>query len=68
MDKSKRITVVEIVMNKLLVISCAVIVTSLLGCTPKVGSDAWCEDMKAKDKGDWTANDAKDFAKHCVFK
>lgn len=40
----------------------------LMGCAPEVGSDAWCEDMKNKDKGDWTANQAADFAKHCVFK
>ncbi|MBV1911703.1 MAG: DUF3012 domain-containing protein [Kangiellaceae bacterium] len=40
----------------------------LSGCAPEVGSDEWCEDMKEKDKGDWTANEAKDFAKHCLFK
>lgn len=39
----------------------------LAACSPKVGSDAWCEDMKEKDKGDWTANEAADFTKHCVF-
>lgn len=37
-------------------------------CSPKVGSDAWCEKMKETPKGDWSANDAADFAKHCVFK
>ena len=37
------------------------------GCA-KVGSEAWCNDMKEKPKGDWTANEASDFAKHCVFK
>jgi len=25
-------------------------------------------DLKEKPKGDWTANEATDFAKHCVFK
>lgn len=44
---------------------CAVLVA---GCSPKVGSDAWCADMKKKPAGDWTANEASDFAKHCVFK
>ncbi|MBF4427871.1 DUF3012 domain-containing protein, partial [Vibrio anguillarum] len=33
----------------------------------QIGSDAWCEDMKDKPKGDWTANEAGDFAKHCIF-
>jgi hypothetical protein len=40
----------------------------LLGaCSPEVGSEAWCEDMKQKAKGDWTANEAADFAKHCLL-
>ena len=38
------------------------------GCSPEVGSEAWCEDLKEKPKGEWTANEAGDFAKHCVFK
>ena len=40
---------------------------ALAGCSPEVGSDAWCKDMDAKDKGDWSANDAADYAKHCVL-
>jgi hypothetical protein len=52
------------------------IVTALLlgavlataGCSPEVGSEAWCKQLKDKPKGDWTANEAKDFAAHCVFK
>ncbi|NIB43721.1 DUF3012 domain-containing protein [Pseudomaricurvus alkylphenolicus] len=40
----------------------------LNACAPEVGSDAWCADLKEKPKGDWTANEATDFAKHCVFK
>ena len=48
----------------------AVILTLLLlaGCSPEIGSKEWCENMKEKPKGDWTANEAKDFAKHCIFK
>jgi hypothetical protein len=38
-----------------------------LACAPEVGSDAWCEKMKEKSKGDWSANEAADFAKHCIF-
>ncbi|MDH5187964.1 MAG: DUF3012 domain-containing protein [Rhodospirillaceae bacterium] len=36
-------------------------------CAPEVGSDKWCEQMKEKPKGDWTANDAADFTKHCIL-
>ena len=43
-------------------------VLMLSACAPEVGSDQWCKDMKAKPKGDWTANQAVDFAKHCVMK
>lgn len=43
-------------------------VTWLSACSPEVGSDAWCKQMKEKDAGDWTATEAKDYTKHCVFK
>lgn len=39
----------------------------LTACEPEVGSEDWCKDMKAKPKGDWTANEAADFAKNCVL-
>lgn len=42
-------------------------VISLQGCSPEVGTKAWCEELKEKSKGDWSANEAKDFAKHCIF-
>ncbi|HIG79394.1 MAG TPA: DUF3012 domain-containing protein [Cycloclasticus sp.] len=41
---------------------------SLTACAPEVGSEAWCTDMKAKPKADWTANPTSDFAKSCIFK
>ena len=41
---------------------------SIGGCAPEVGSEAWCEELKEKSKGEWTANETGDFAKHCVFK
>jgi len=44
------------------------LITTLAGCSPEVGSKEWCEDMKEKPKGDWTASEAADYAKHCVFK
>ncbi|WP_373084411.1 DUF3012 domain-containing protein [Zhongshania sp.] len=43
-------------------------VALLAACAPEVGSDAWCVAMDKKAKGDWSANEAKDYAKHCVFK
>ncbi|OUR78854.1 hypothetical protein A9Q83_06545 [Alphaproteobacteria bacterium 46_93_T64] len=36
-------------------------------CSPEVGSKEWCEDMKGKNKADWSANEATDFAKHCLL-
>lgn len=46
----------------------AVVLTlGLSACSPEVGSEDWCNELKEKPKGDWTANEASDFAKHCVF-
>lgn len=42
--------------------------TLLSACSPEVGSQAWCDQLKDKPKGDWTANEATDYAKHCLFK
>ena len=39
----------------------------LAGCDAEVGSEEWCEDMKEKNAGDWTANEAASFAKNCVL-
>lgn len=38
------------------------------GCAPEIGSDAWCESMVDKDKGDWSTNEATEFARSCIFK
>jgi hypothetical protein len=46
----------------------ALLVLSLGACAPEIGSDKWCANLKAKPKGDWSANEAKDYAKHCIFK
>lgn len=53
-------------MEKLLFIIMAVVV--LASCSAEVGSDKWCSNLDAKAKGDWTMNQAKDYAKHCLFK
>ena len=39
----------------------------LTACSPEVGSKKWCQNMKTKDKGDWTAKEASDFLKHCII-
>jgi len=49
------------------IIGFIVLALLLSGCAP-VGSERWCNKMKEKDKGDWTASEAADFAKHCIFK
>ena len=49
----------------------AIILTAALAltaaCSPDVGSQEWCTEMKDKPKGDWTTNEAADFAKHCIL-
>ncbi len=39
----------------------------LSGCAPEVGSERWCKAMDEKPKGDWTANEALDYAEHCLI-
>ncbi len=38
-----------------------------VACAP-IGSTAWCEKLKDRPKGDWSANQASDFARHCIFR
>ena len=40
---------------------------SLAACAPEVGSKKWCEQMDEKDKGDWTANEAREYARYCLL-
>ena len=58
-------------MNKMkisaVIIASTLLIMLLTGCTPKIGSEQWCADLKEKPKGDWTATEAKDFTKHCIF-
>jgi hypothetical protein len=49
------------------IISVFIVSILLSGCSPKIGSEEWCADLKEKPKGDWTATEAKDFTKHCIF-
>jgi hypothetical protein len=52
-------------MKTLLILATTLLLTA---CSPEVGSQAWCDKLKDKPKGDWTANEATDYAKHCLFK
>jgi len=49
----------------------AILLTSVAfmttACSPEVGSQAWCQQMKEKAKGDWTVTETKDYARHCIF-
>ena len=36
-------------------------------CSPEVGSPDWCTQMKEKPKGDWSSNEAAEFAKNCLM-
>ena len=49
-------------------LSLALLAGALFACQPKVGSDAWCKAMRDKPRGDWTVNEAGDFAKSCIIK
>ena len=40
----------------------------LSACTAEVGSEKWCAAMKDKPQGEWTANEASDYAKNCLLK
>lgn len=54
--------------NKLAISSIAVfMIATVSACSPEVGSDAWCSSMQDKPKGEWSANEAGDFAKHCLL-
>lgn len=39
----------------------------LCACAPEVGSERWCAAMREQPRGDWTANEALDFARHCII-
>ncbi|MGD2170504.1 MAG: DUF3012 domain-containing protein [Gammaproteobacteria bacterium] len=39
----------------------------LAACSPEVGSDAWCKDLKEKPRGEWTIKEVGEYTKYCVF-
>lgn len=44
------------------------VAAGLTACAPEVGSPDWCKKIESKPTGEITMNEAKDYAKHCVFK
>jgi hypothetical protein len=51
-----------------LLITLTAFIVLLSACSPEVGSKKWCENLEAKSKGDWTVNEATDYAKNCILK
>lgn len=43
------------------------LLTLVTACAPEVGSKEWCEKMDQKPKGEWTANEASEYTKSCIF-
>jgi len=54
---------------KSIITACAalLVVLSVTACSPEPGTQAWCNKIKEKPQGEWTANDAGAFAKHCLM-
>ena len=52
----------------LLAVCTLILALGLSACAPEVGSERWCANLKEKPKGDWTASEAADYTKHCLFK
>ena len=40
---------------------------SLLSACAEVGSERWCKNMADKPKGEWSTNEATEYAKNCIF-
>ena len=53
---------------KMPVLSVLFVLLGLAACAPEVGSDAWCKKMADTPKGDWSTNEATEFARNCVLK
>lgn len=53
-------------LTRLTLLASAVLLLS--ACAPEVGSEAWCKQQVEKPKGEWSANEITDYAKHCLLK
>lgn len=56
-------------MKRVLSVAAALVtLAGLPGCSPEVGSEAWCKKLDAKPKGEWTVNEIGDYTKHCIIR
>jgi len=44
-----------------------IVVSLLLAACDRVGSEAWCEDLSEKPKGEWTLKETGQFTQYCVL-
>jgi hypothetical protein len=44
-----------------------IVVGLLLSACERVGSDAWCEKLGERPKGEWTGDEKKQHTKYCVL-
>ena len=54
-------------LRRIAVAAAAAAVLTLSACAPEVGSERWCEAMSDKPRGDWSTNEALDYARHCII-
>ena len=54
-------------LHRIAVGAAVAVVLTLSACAPEVGSNRWCEAMSDKPRGDWSANEALDYARHCII-
>ncbi len=58
---------IQMFRNRLPILVALAAFVLVVACSPEVGSKEWCADIQEKPKGDWSVNEAKDFAKHCML-
>ncbi len=55
-------------MKKLMTALFALLIAlSFAGCSAEPGTKSWCDNMKQKEKGKWTADEATTFTKYCLM-
>jgi hypothetical protein len=42
-------------------------ISLLLAACDRVGSEAWCEKLNEKPKGEWTLDETEDYTKYCLL-
>jgi hypothetical protein len=51
---------------RIIVLLALSICTSLSACSPKVGTDKWCEQIKGKAENELSMQNKQDFAQYCL--